>query len=304
MTRPVRFLLLVLAAFVLGGSPAWAQNVSVGPDGLQTVPALTARVLDDSGTLSQGDIQQLSQQLADIEKRLGSQIVILMRSTTQPEDIAAYANRVADTWKIGRKTVGDGLLIVVAVQDRRMRIEVARALEGAVPDLAAHRIIEETLKPAFRQQQYAQGLSQALTQIDGLIQGEALPPPDPHAAPGDSGGFDAEGLGVFLLIAVPVAGGMINSVLGRKLGSAVIAVGAGGLVWLFTSSILFAVLGAVLAVVFAAAISSGGGGRGPGSGGGPVVFPGGFGGRSGGGGGGFSSGGGGSFGGGGASGGW
>ncbi len=121
------------------------------------VPALTARFMDSSGTLAAGDAVRIEQQLAALEQRSGTQVVVWMLPSTAPEDIFSYANRVANVWKIGRKDVGDGLLIVVAVQDRRMRIEVAKSLEGAIPDLAANQIIEREMTPAFKRGDYAGG---------------------------------------------------------------------------------------------------------------------------------------------------
>ena len=113
-------------------------------------PRSTARVIDQTGTLDAAQREALEAKLAAFEQKKGSQIVVLMVPTTQPEDIASYANRVATHWKIGRKDVGDGMLVIVAKNDRKMRIEVAKALEGAVPDLAAARIIDDAMKPRFR----------------------------------------------------------------------------------------------------------------------------------------------------------
>ncbi|MFZ2297051.1 MAG: TPM domain-containing protein, partial [Aquabacterium sp.] len=169
---------------------AWAQaNTATGPGGVLAVPALSARVIDQTGALTPEQVRALTDKLQALETQRGSQVVILMVPTTQPEDIAAYAQRVGDTWKIGRREVGDGLLVIVALQDRRMRIEVAKTLEGAIPDLMASRIIERTLKPAFQAGAYADGLSTAIDQIDKLIAGEGLP--EPEAGQGErTQGFD------------------------------------------------------------------------------------------------------------------
>jgi len=129
------------------------------------VPALTARVIDQTASLSSTQRGQLEDKLAAFETEKGTQIVILLVPTTQPEDIASYANRIFNVWKPGRQGVGDGLLLLVAKQDRKMRIEVARALEGAVPDLATQRIIIETLQPHFRQDDFAGGLDLATDQL-------------------------------------------------------------------------------------------------------------------------------------------
>ncbi len=122
---------------------------------LRAIPALSARVIDETNTLSGEQRQALETKLAAIEQQQGSQVVVLMVPTTSPEDIAAFANRVGNAWKIGRKDVGDGVLVLVAKDDRRMRIEVAKALEGAIPDIAAARIIDTAMKPRFRDGDFA-----------------------------------------------------------------------------------------------------------------------------------------------------
>ena len=145
---------------------------------VQAVPPLTAHVIDQTGTLSAQEMANLETQLNQLEHDTGAQVVALMVATTAPEEIAAYANRVAKSWKIGRKDIGDGLLIIVAKNDRRMRIEVAKTLEGAVPDLRAARIIDEAMKPAFAAGNYGAGLTAAINQISALVKGEALPAPN------------------------------------------------------------------------------------------------------------------------------
>jgi uncharacterized protein len=287
---------------------AWAQ-ASAPPGALLPVPALTARVMDQTGTLSGAQRDALERKLAAFEASQGTQIVLLLVPSTQPEDIAAYAFRVADAWKIGRRSVGDGLLLLVAKNDHRARIEVARALEGAVPDVIAGRIISGTLAPAFKAGDYAGGLDQAVDQLMARVQqggaqaapaqpGGGAPVPESGVATGSSGGSDipswvlAFGLGVLagmvLLRAVlgpfPAAllmGGIAGVGGGLAAGLQVglmAAVGVGLVTLIGLGNVLLSVLS-----------NMGGGGGGGGSGGG---------------GGGFSSGGGGSFGGGGASGSW
>ncbi len=291
---------VLLLAALLWQPPALAQ-------GFEAVPPLTARVIDRTGTLNAAQLQSLEAKLEAFERERGTQIAVLMVPSTGHEDIAAYAFRVADEWKIGRREIGDGILVVVAKNDRRARIEVARALEGAVPDLAAFQIINRAMAPAFREGDYAGGLHAALDALMARIRGENLPLPEEEDAPaGELSTF--EGLGALLFMGVPLVGALLVATLGRKLGALVTAGGAGGFALLFTGSILLALIAVVLAFVFVLAlgVSGGGrgGGRGPHIGGGPIIWGGG--GRRGGGfgGGGFRSGGGGSFGGGGASGGW
>lgn len=296
----------LLLAALLWLSALWPALAGAQP--LQPVPALSARVIDLSGTLDAQQVQALDAKLAAFETERGTQIVILMVPTTSPEDIAAYAFRVADTWKIGRREIGDGILLVVAKNDRRVRIEVARALEGAVPDVVAFRIIDRVITPAFRQGDFAGGLGAGAEALMARIRGEDLPLPERRATSAEED-LSLEDLGAFLFIAVPVAGAILVSMLGRKLGALATGGVAGFVAKLLTGSLLLGGLAGVLAAIVVLVLGIGGGGRGgpgrPHRGGGPIIWGGGGGGfGGGGGGGGFSSGGGGSFGGGGASGSW
>ncbi len=305
----------------LAASPAWRSvfawwcalllllwsPVAVLAQGVLPVPALTARVMDQTGTLDAATQASLEGKLAAFEQVQGTQVVVLMLATTQPEDIADYTQRVADAWKIGRPTVGDGLLLVVAKDDRRVRIATAKALEGAIPDVLAKRIIDQALKPAFRQGDFGAGISAALDLLMAHIRGEGLPmPSEPGGAPSDN--FQWMDLLIFLVFAVPIISSVLRAVLGNKLGALASGVGAGGVVWFITAvwwvAVAAALVGTVVGLMSAALPSSGtgrmrGGGRrsAPGYGGGSW-------GDSGSSGGGFSAGGGGDFGGGGASGDW
>ncbi|HSU22584.1 MAG TPA: TPM domain-containing protein [Variovorax sp.] len=293
--------------------------------GVLPVPPLSARVIDATGTLDAARRQALEAKLAAFEQKKGSQIVVLMVPTTQPEDIASYANRVANDWKIGRRAVGDGVLVIVAKDDRRMRIEVAKTLEGAVPDLAAARIIDDVMKPRFRGDDYAGGLDGAVDQLIARIDGEALPAVEaPRSSRGAQGaaGFDWESLAIFLFFGVLVGAPIARRIFGAKLAPVVMGVGAGAIAMAITATLVVAVLAGVVALVVTLLAGAGGfpggGGRGGGRGGGfggglggglggalgGGLGSGGWGGGSSGGGGGFGSGGGGNFGGGGASGGW
>jgi uncharacterized protein len=282
---------------------AAAAGLALAQD-LVPVPALSARVIDETGTLSTEQRRALSDKLQAIEAQHGSQVVVLMVPTTKPEDIADYTQRVGDAWKIGRRDVGDGLLVVVAKGDRRMRIAPAKALEGAVPDLAAKRIIDEQMVPAFRQNDYAGGLNLAVDALAARIAGEGLPEPTVRPSPSSRPGFDFEDGLIFLLVGVPLVGGIAVSVFGKRLGSLLTGGAVGGIGWWLTASVLVGVGAGFVALLLVGALGVGGGRRG----GGPIIWGGGggggFGGGGGGGGGGFSSGGGGDFGGGGASGDW
>lgn len=220
--RALTALLLSLLALLAWWLPAAAQNV-------QPVPALTARVIDQTGTLDDIQRQGLEEKLAGLEQAKGTQVVFLMVRTTQPEDIASYANRVANDWKIGRKAVGDGVLLVVAKDDRKVRIEVAKTLEGAIPDLAASMIIDEAIRPRFRADDYAGGLHAAADQLIARIKGEALPPVEqPPVRQAARDGFNWMDLAIFLFFAVPIAGAVLRKIFGRKLGSLVTGGGGSG----------------------------------------------------------------------------
>jgi len=276
--------------------------------GVLPVPALTARVMDQTGTLDSAQRQRLEDKLAAFEASQGTQIVLLLVPTTQPEDVAAYANRVFNTWKPGRKGIGDGLLVVVAKQDRKIRIEVGRTLEGAIPDLAAKRIIDEVMTPAFRQGDFAGGLDQAADRLMALVRGEGLPAPSARASTGE---VDWMNLAVLLFIALPVLGAVTRRLLGHKLGTLVTGGLIGWVTFAVTASLLLAIGAGLLSTLFtflagtslgSAVLNSSRHRGGPWGG----YTSGGWGGDGGGGfgGGGFSSGGGGDGAGGGASGDW
>ena len=282
------------------------------------MPPLAARVIDQTATLTTEQRAAVEAKLAAFEAQSGPQIVVLLVPSTAPEDIAAYAQRVAEAWKIGRRDVGDGVLLVVSKGDRKVRIEVAKALEGAIPDLAARQIIDSAVRPAFRADDYAGGLNAAIDRLMQRIQGEGLPAPAARDSGRASQGLQIEELGLFFFIAVPVLGAVLTGLFGRKFGSVLTAGAAGGLSWWFTTSLLMAVGAGLVSLLLVGILGIGSalqragmGSRGSGlphiggwGGGGAGGFGGGgFGGGSSGGGG-FSSGGGGDFGGGGASGDW
>ncbi len=295
-------------------APSWA----LAQTGLQPIPALSARVIDTTATLEAAQRQALENKLQAFEASKGSQIVVLIVPTTAPEDIVDYTQRVGDLWKIGRKDVGDGLLLVVAKDDRVVRIATAKTLEGAIPDLAARQVIDRVITPRFREGDFAGGLNAGVDMITALISGERLP--EPSAADGPrsrSAGFQWLDLTVLFFIAVPFAARLLGSAVGRKLGSLMTGTAVGVLAWLLTASLVVGVLAGMAGMVFALAsvLASGSRGAGWGAGMGGIGGLGGLGsgrasrghggfGSSGGFGGGFGSGGGGNFGGGGASGKW
>lgn len=280
----------LLAAFLIVASVCGA-----GAQPLQPVPALTGHVIDRTDTLDAAARASLEATLVALERDQGAQVVVLFVPSTAPEDIVAYANRVGNAWKIGRAGIGDGLILLVAKDDRRVRIEVTKTLEGAVPDIAASRLIDEVITPAFRRGDYAAGVGAAVDQIAARIRGEPLPP-----VPAHGGGSEPDALQLLILafFLAPVASAVLRSLFGRRLGALATGAGAGGLALWLGVGLAMAVLVGLGVFVFTlmghAMGPIGRGSRGGGWGGG-----GGFGS-----GGGFRSGGGGDFGGGGASGSW
>jgi uncharacterized protein len=273
----------------------------VHAEDLQPVPALSAHVTDTVGLLPEARRLALENRLVALEAEKGAQVAVLVVATTQPEAIEEYALRAAEAWRLGRKGVDDGLLFLVAKDDRRMRIEVGRGLEGAIPDAIAKRIIADVVTPQFRAGDFSGGVEAGVEAIAARVSGEALPVPTARKPGGDSQ-FGLEEVLVLGMIVTIVVGSVLRAIFGRLLGATMVSgiVGVGA--WLLTSALLVGVAGGVVAFIFVLAMGSGGGSRhsgGPWMGGG--MGGGGFG--RGGGGGGWSGGGGG-FGGGGASGGW
>jgi uncharacterized protein len=269
------------------------------------VPTLTARVTDLTNTLTPEQRTALEQRLAAFEARKGAQLAVLLVPTTQPETIEQFGIRVAERWKVGRKGVDDGAILIVALKDRAVRIEVGYGLEGVLPDVVTKRIIEEYIVPRFKQGDFYGGIDAALTRMMSVIEGEPLPPPPSGAKPARSvGGGGFEGLLIIGFMLVFVIGGIIRRIFGRFAGSGIIGAIGGFAGWLMLGSVIAAVVVAVVAAFLSLMGGMGGGGRGRGGwySGGPMGGWGGGGWSSGGGGG--WGGGGGGFGGGGASGRW
>jgi uncharacterized protein len=283
-TRPaaVRWLALVgLWLTLVVCLPAWADL---------PVPPLKARVTDLTGTLSTDQLAALEQTLAGLEAKKGSQIAVLIVPTTRPEPIEVYSLRVAETWKLGRRGVDDGLLLLVAKDDRALRIEVGYGLEGVVPDAVAKRVISEIIVPRFRQGDFYGGIRAGVERLIQVIEGEPLPPPRKT-----SGRAIAEYGEDWLFLgfaAAVVLGGVMRALFGPLFGAVIAGAVTAVLAWFLIGSLLVAgVIGLVVAVFTLAGRPGSGLGRGGWSSGGGL------------GGGGFGGGGGG-FGGGGASGRW
>jgi uncharacterized protein len=230
---------LLLALFLCWTQAAFADT---------EVPELKGRVVDLTNTLNASYIDTLNQRIHSFEQRKGSQIAILIVPTTQPETIEQYSIRAAETWKIGRKKIDDGALLVIAKNDHKLRIEVGYGLEGALTDITSRRIIDEVIAPHFKEGDYAGGISEGLTRMIGVIDGEPLPAPKPEASHGQN--IDLmRGLSdfwPFILVGVLMVGSFLRAVLGRLLGASA----AGGvfavLGWFIAGSLIAgAVMGGV-----------------------------------------------------------
>lgn len=280
LIRRVRTALLAFALF--GSFTAGAQIA---------IPALTGRVTDQTATLTVGQKAELEQTLQAFEARKGSQIVVHIVATTAPESIEQYALRVAEQWKPGRKKIDDGVILVVAKDDRALRIEVGYGLEGALTDAASKRIISEIIAPRFAQGDFHGGVRAGVDRIMRVIDGEPLPPVAKRS--GDSSGLQSYAPIIFMVALV--LGGALRALLGRFPGALVTGGAVAVAAWLIVGAVSIALGAGILALLFTLL----GGGMGGFGLGGHRGGSGGFGT----GGGGFSGGGGG-FGGGGASGRW
>jgi uncharacterized protein len=297
--RPVRAAAGALAALLLALA-AFAQDAV-------PVPKLEARVTDLTGTLSAAQRESLESRLRAFEQAKGSQVAVLLVPSLGAETVEEFAGRVADTWQLGRKGVDDGVLFVVALKERRMRIHTGRGVQGTLTDALSKRIVAEVVAPHFRAGDFPGGIQAGVDAILKAIEGEGLPPPPERRGSGpQAGGLDSYANFLFLgFFLVPVVAMVLRQMFGRLLGAGATSGLTGIAAWIVFGSLAFALVAGFLA--FALTLFSGAGlarsARRGGWGGGYIPSGGGWGGGSWGGGGGFSGGGGG-FDGGGASGGW
>ena len=208
------------------------------------VPPLSGRVVDQTGTLSASDAAALTQQLKDLETRKGSQVAVLIVPTTEPEAIEQFSIRVAEAWKIGRKKIDDGALLIVAKNDHKLRIEVGYGLEGALTDVTARRIIDEIIVPRFKTGDFAGGISAGVDRIIRVIDGEPLPAPKPEVSHSNEVSDNLLNIifSPFGLIGYVAIAGVMRHLLGRLLGSGATAGVVGALAWFLLGSMIVTVV--------------------------------------------------------------
>jgi len=210
------------------------------------VPPLKARVTDLTATLTSDQRAALEQKLAALEARKGSQVPVLLVPTTQPETVEQYAIRVFDQWKLGRKGMDDGVLLLVAKNDRKLRIEVGYGLEGAIPDAIAKRVIDDDIMPLFKQGNFYGGISAGTDRVSKLIEGESMPPPRRATAPGSGWSTETFFIG-FIILAM--ASQLLHSLLGRFLGAGVAGVAAGIVGYVLAGLAAAAIIGLIAFVI-------------------------------------------------------
>ncbi|SDI33747.1 TPM domain-containing protein [Paraburkholderia phenazinium] len=236
IVKPAGLLLLAVLTFLPCGAGAEVA-----------VPALTAHVTDETATLTGEQRSALEQSLQTFEEKKGSQISVLIVPTTQPETIEQYSMRVVEQWKLGRTRVDDGVLLIIAKDDRTLRIEVGYGLEGALTDATSSRIINETIVPRFQQGDFYGGVVAGVDSIMRVVDGEPLPPPQQHAD--DASGQLARYLPILFVLTL-VAGGVLRVVLGRLPGSVVTGGSVAAVAWLLSGTLFVAVLAGGIALAY------------------------------------------------------
>ncbi|MPV70472.1 TPM domain-containing protein [Burkholderia sp. BE17] len=209
------------------------------------VPPLTGHVIDQTGTLSVQQKAALEQTLTAFEARKGSQLAVLMVDSTTPEAIEPFGMRVAEQWKLGRKKVDDGAILVVAKNDRALRIEVGYGLEGALNDLTSKRIISETIVPRFESQDFYGGIVAGVDQIIRVVDGEPLPEPRKRAS---TGAVDVRQYVPILLFLALVVGRVLRAALGKVAGALVTGGAVAVIAWFVAGALSLALAAGVIAV--------------------------------------------------------
>jgi uncharacterized protein len=216
----------------------------------ETIPPFKSHVTDLTATLSAHEAQHLAQQLIAFEKAKGSQVAVLIVSTTHPETIEQYSIRVAEAWELGRKGIDDGVLLLIAKKDRTLRIEVGYGLEGVLPDATTKRIIEETIVPQFKAGKFTDGIEAGIQAILSLITGESLPQPSSKRGSNSFSTLNALSDNFIpILVGLIVIGRLMQVLLGRLVGAIITGIGAGAIGWLLFSSVIIAILIAAFAFI-------------------------------------------------------
>ncbi|WP_350150291.1 YgcG family protein [Nitrosomonas sp.] len=255
---------MILARMIRPGIAAWLLITMLLSATLAmadaAIPPLKAHVNDLTATLSTSEVMHLEQKLQAFEKTKGSQIAVLMIPTTQPETIEQYSIRVAEAWQLGRKGIDDGILLLIAKNDRALRVEVGYGLEGVIPDAIAKRIIADIMTPHFKLGHFANGIDAGIEAIIHLIQGEPLPLPKNSRNSNNAAGEHSpvENF-VSLLIGAMVLGRILQVMLGRLAGAMVAGIGVGIIGWLSFASLTAAILIAIAAFFINLFLNSGGG---------------------------------------------
>ncbi len=262
----------------------WLALYTAGVRADVPVPPLTARVTDLTATLAASDKTALEANLQALEARSGVQVAVLLVPTTQPESIEQYSIRVVEAWQLGRKGQDDGVLLLVAKDDRKLRIEVGYGLEGRIPDVVAFRIIDQEITPRFKQGDFAGGIRVGTERIAALIEGQESPEAN-ASNPVPSGPDPFADIPAWLLLAIVAIGSVLRWVIGPLLGGLTMGGLVGAAVWFLTGVLPAALFAAFFAFVFflvglanwisLAGSSRGGGGSGGGFSGGGGGFGGG-----------------------------
>lgn len=246
--------LLLPLSLLCGSGIAAAEQIAV--------PKLSHRVTDLTQTLTAEQTEALAKKLEALEKSKGSQIAILMLPTTGEEGIEQFSIRVVDEWKLGRTRIADGVLLLIAKNDKRVRIEVGRGLEGALTDVASARIIREFIRPAFKQNDFYGGINAGIDKISSVIAGEPLPAPAPSQEKGRghsanyADDFHIFGLHPLIWLGLLILGLILSKILGPWLGRGGLAAGGTAAALLGGTPLVMALLAGLLMVVIYSVLAS------------------------------------------------
>ncbi|MBA5872583.1 MAG: hypothetical protein GDA68_21720, partial [Nitrospira sp. CR2.1] len=231
---------LVLAS----GLPAWALDV----------PSLSGPVVDVAHVLPPGTVEQLSQEIRAHEAKTSNQVVVLILPSLEGEPLFDFSHRVATTWKLGRKGTDNGVLLLVALKDRKVRLEVGYGLEGVLTDARSAQIIRHEIVPRFRSGEFAVGVTAGVRAVLSTIEGTYQAPERPTAT-----STDGETVGnVLLAVIVGVFIGLLLSRAHRVLGPAV----GGGVSFVVAPWLVPALIAGGTSIVLVSLL----GGRGPSAG--------------------------------------